>query len=148
MILAAAASIARKSFKVSSIVTAPTFSSSRDSLVVPGIGTIHGFWERDLSWGRLLPTGDGAEQFDYPLIRFQRFRSKTRQLASEVVAAKCLVCIDLAITKNTKTEIAAHRLKKKMADSLKEIGHVVFGSAWWARTTDTWINSPLLYRLS
>src|SRR5262249_50947304 len=39
----AALSISRRSSRVSSISTAPIFSSSRFSLVVPGIGTIHGF---------------------------------------------------------------------------------------------------------
>src|SRR4029077_14248380 len=38
-----ALSISRKSSRVSSISTAPIFSSSRFSFVVPGIGTIQGF---------------------------------------------------------------------------------------------------------
>ena len=39
----AAVSISRRSSCVSSISTAPTFSSNRGGFVVPGIGTIHGF---------------------------------------------------------------------------------------------------------
>ena len=45
-ILEAASSMPRRSFAVSSISAAPIFSSSRWSLVVPGIGTIHGFCAR------------------------------------------------------------------------------------------------------
>src|SRR5436190_235145 len=44
VIFEAALSISRRSSPVSSMATAPIFSSSRCSLVVPGIGTIHGFW--------------------------------------------------------------------------------------------------------
>jgi hypothetical protein len=40
----AALLISRRSSAVSSIATAPMFSSRRCSFVVPGIGTIHGFW--------------------------------------------------------------------------------------------------------
>ena len=40
----AAVSISRRSSVVNSSLTAPRFSSRRCSFVVPGIGTIHGFW--------------------------------------------------------------------------------------------------------
>jgi hypothetical protein len=43
VILAAALSMSRRSFGVSSTSAAPMFSSRRCSFVVPGIGTIHGF---------------------------------------------------------------------------------------------------------
>ena len=43
MIFEAAPSISRKSSDVSLIASEPLFSSRRDNLVVPGIGTIHGF---------------------------------------------------------------------------------------------------------
>jgi hypothetical protein len=42
MIRAAALSMSRRSSAVSSMDAAPMFSSSRCSLVVPGMGTIHG----------------------------------------------------------------------------------------------------------
>src|SRR5271157_5134841 len=44
VILEAALSISRRLSGVNSTESAPMFSSSRCSLVVPGIGTIHGFW--------------------------------------------------------------------------------------------------------
>jgi membrane protease YdiL (CAAX protease family) len=44
LIRAAALSISRRSSAVSSTVAAPRFSSRRFSFVVPGIGTIQGFW--------------------------------------------------------------------------------------------------------
>src|SRR5215207_7903759 len=44
LIRAAALSISRRSSAVSSTAAAPRFSSKRSSFVVPGIGTIHGFW--------------------------------------------------------------------------------------------------------
>src|SRR5207245_3405355 len=43
VIFEAALSISRRSWDVSSTPTAPTLSSNRSSLVVPGMGTIHGF---------------------------------------------------------------------------------------------------------
>src|SRR5713101_2645716 len=43
VIFEAAMSISRRSSDVSLIATEPMFSSRRDNLVVPGIGTIHGF---------------------------------------------------------------------------------------------------------
>src|SRR5207248_6834026 len=46
LIFDAALSISRRSSRVSSTFTAPRFSSRRFSFVVPGIGTIHGFWAR------------------------------------------------------------------------------------------------------
>src|SRR5262249_1159276 len=46
VIFEAALSISRRSSDVSSTETAPMFSSKRRSFVVPGIGTIHGFWAR------------------------------------------------------------------------------------------------------
>ena len=44
VIFEAAVSMSRRSSGVSSTETAPMFSSKRCSFVVPGIGTIHGFW--------------------------------------------------------------------------------------------------------
>ncbi len=44
VIFEAALSISRRSSGVSSTAAAPMFSSRRCSFVVPGIGTIHGFW--------------------------------------------------------------------------------------------------------
>src|SRR5207244_9890170 len=44
VICEAAVSISRRSSLVSRIAAAPMFSSRRASLVVPGMGTIHGFW--------------------------------------------------------------------------------------------------------
>src|SRR6266705_2572675 len=44
VIIEAALSIPRRSSAVSWIAAAPMFSSRRESFVVPGIGTIHGFW--------------------------------------------------------------------------------------------------------
>jgi hypothetical protein len=38
--------MSRRSSGVSSTETAPMFSCKRCSFVVPGIGTIHGFWAR------------------------------------------------------------------------------------------------------
>src|SRR4030095_12941418 len=46
LIFDAALSISRRSSAVISIAAAPMFSSSRFNLVVPGIGTIHGFCAR------------------------------------------------------------------------------------------------------
>jgi hypothetical protein len=43
VIFEAALSISRRSSRVSSMESAPMFSSTRDSFVVPGIGTIQGF---------------------------------------------------------------------------------------------------------
>jgi hypothetical protein len=43
LICAAVSSISRRSSAVSSVATAPRFSSRRSSFRVPGIGTIHGF---------------------------------------------------------------------------------------------------------
>ena len=44
VIFETALSISRRSSGVSSTAAAPMFSSRRCSFVVPGIGTIHGFW--------------------------------------------------------------------------------------------------------
>src|ERR1035438_5747490 len=44
VIFEAAFSMSRRASGVSSTETAPMFSSKRCSFVVPGIGTIHGFW--------------------------------------------------------------------------------------------------------
>jgi hypothetical protein len=44
VIFDAAALISRRTSDVSSTAAAPVFSSKRSSLVVPGIGTIHGFY--------------------------------------------------------------------------------------------------------
>jgi hypothetical protein len=44
VILEAAVSMSRRSSGMSLTETAPMFSSKRYSFVVPGIGTIHGFW--------------------------------------------------------------------------------------------------------
>ena len=35
-----------------------------------------------------------------------------------------------------------------MKKALNQQGFLEFGSSTWARTRDTWINSPLLYQLS
>ena len=42
----AALSMSRRSSGVSSMASAPLFSARRAGFVVPGMGTIHGFWER------------------------------------------------------------------------------------------------------
>src|SRR5438046_2678805 len=44
VILEAALSMSRRSSGVSATAAAPMFSSRRCSFVVPGMGTIHGFW--------------------------------------------------------------------------------------------------------
>lgn len=44
VIFEASLSMLRRSLGVSSTARAPMFSSRRNRLVVPGMGTIHGFW--------------------------------------------------------------------------------------------------------
>ena len=59
---------------MSSTSAAPMFSSSRSSLRVPGIGTIHGFWassQASAIWAGVASfrSRDLAEQVDQRLVR-------------------------------------------------------------------------------
>ena len=93
MILEAAVSISRRSSAVSSTAAAPMFSSRRCSFVVPGMGTIHGFWassQASAIWAGVafFRSRDLAEQIDQGLIRLQRLRREAREGAAEVGAVE------------------------------------------------------------
>ncbi len=86
---------------MSSTATAPMFSSRRCSFVVPGIGTIHGFWassQASAIWAGVafFSAAILAEQIDQGLIRLQRLRREARQGAAEVGAVEGGVLVDLA----------------------------------------------------
>jgi hypothetical protein len=101
MIFEAALSISRRSSDVSLIASEPLFSSRRDNLVVPGIGTIHGFCskqprQRDLRpWGLLL-FRDSAQQIHQRLIRFAVFWSEARDDGTEIGAIELGIFGDFA----------------------------------------------------
>ena len=93
------------------------FSSRRWSFVVPGIGTIHGFWANSQAsaiWAGVafFSLCDGAEQIDQGLIRFECFRREARQGAAEVGAVEFCVFVDLA-----REETLAERAVRDKADS-------------------------------
>src|SRR2546427_2152762 len=113
----AALSISRRSSAVSLTATAPMFSSRRESFVVPGIGTIHGFWASSqasaiCAGGRLLPFPDLAKQINQGLIRFASFRRKARNDIAEVGTIERRVFIDLS-----SEEALPQRTKWNEADS-------------------------------
>src|SRR5271170_4666194 len=97
----AALSISRRSSEESSTATAPIFSSRRCSLVVPGIGTIHGFWassqgQRDLSRCRFLLCCNRAKQINQGLIRFHCLRREARESTTKIRAAELSIFVHLS----------------------------------------------------
>ena len=77
------------------------FSSSRCSFVVPGMGTIHGFWassQASAIWAgvALLPLRDPGEQLDQGLVRFACLRREARDGVAEVGAVEARVLVDRA----------------------------------------------------
>ncbi len=91
---ATAPSISLRSSGVSVTAAAATFSARRCSLVVPGIGTIHGCCDglcastqASATWARVacLPRGDVAEQINQGLVRVAGFRREPRHDIAEVV---------------------------------------------------------------
>ena len=83
------------------MAAAPMFSSRRFSLVVPGIGTIHGFCassQASAIWAGVaffvLPIS--AEQIDQRLVRLAGLRREARHGVAEVGAGECGVLVDLA----------------------------------------------------
>ena len=84
MIWEAALSISRRSSAVSAMATAPMFSSRRAGFVVPGMGTIHGFWAS--SHASAICAGVAcfraaivAKQINQRLIRFSGLWRKARE---------------------------------------------------------------------
>ena len=93
------------------------FSSRRCSFVVPGIGTIHGFWAS--SHASAICAGVAffrsamlAEQIDQRLIRLESLRREARQGAAEVGTVELRVFVDLA-----REEALAQRAVRDKADS-------------------------------
>ena len=77
------------------------FSSRRCSFVVPGIGTIHGFWASSQASAicagvACLRGGDLAEQIDQGLVRLARLRREARDDVAEVAAVERRVLVDRA----------------------------------------------------
>jgi DNA-binding transcriptional LysR family regulator len=87
VIFDAALSISRRSSEVSLNVAAPMFSSRRFSFVVPGIGTIHGFWASSL--GDLLDVlGSAIEACLLSVDELEAELGRDHDLAAE--RCKCL----------------------------------------------------------
>ena len=84
-IFEAAASISRISSGESCTAAAPMFSSNRDSLVVPGMGTIHGFCARSHA-----PRPEGRN-FKIAVSQFALLHCLSCQLFQERVRSKHLV---------------------------------------------------------
>jgi hypothetical protein len=92
------------------------FSSRRASFVVPGMGTIHGFWasshgERDLSRCRPFPFCDRPKEISQGLIRFPSLRRKARDDVAEVETVERGVLVDLS-----REETFTKRAKRNEAD--------------------------------
>ncbi len=85
---------------MSSTATAPRFSSKRFSFVVPGIGTIHGFWASSHAsaiWAGVHSSlCDAAEEIDEGLVRLARLRHEARNPAAEVATVERRGLVDLA----------------------------------------------------
>ena len=91
----------RRSSGVSSIAAAAMFSSMRLSLVVPGIGTTHGFRANNQASAicagvARLPVANLLQEVDHRAIRLARLRRKARQGGAIVVAAERRRLVDLA----------------------------------------------------
>ena len=91
----------RRSAGESSTFTAPIFSSRRCSLVVPGIGTIHGFCAS--SQASAICAGvafsgcsEFAEQVHHGLIGFAIFRREARDDIAEIVFVELRIFADLS----------------------------------------------------
>jgi len=77
------------------------FSSKRSSFVVPGIGTIHGFWASSQASAicagvAFFRSADLAKQIDQSLIRFSSLRRKARDDVAEVGIVERRVFVDLS----------------------------------------------------
>ena len=77
------------------------FSSRRCSFVVPGIGTIHGFWassQASAIWAGVafFRSAIAAEQIDQGLVRLPGLRREAREDVAEVGAVERRVLVDLA----------------------------------------------------
>src|SRR4051812_47840369 len=96
----AASSISSRSSGVSWTEAAPRFSSSRCSLVVPGIGTIHGFCASNhasaICAGVAFLRGNDGQQIDQRLVRLPRFGREARDGAAEFAAVELGGLVDLA----------------------------------------------------
>src|SRR5580698_9926733 len=111
-----ASSIARTSSVVSSMVAPPRFSSSRESLVVPGIGTIQGCFaqpcESNLCGRGFLLLCKLCQHVDERLIGFAVFLAETRDDGTEVGAAELGGCVDFP-----GKEAFAERAERNEADA-------------------------------
>ena len=89
VILAAASLIWVRSLGVRVRVVAALFSSSRWSLVVPGMGTMEGAWARSqarATWAGVAEwaAGDGREEVDDGLVGGAGLRGETGEAGTEV----------------------------------------------------------------
>src|SRR5258708_17492346 len=96
-----ALSMSLRSSGVSSTSAAPRFSSRRCSLVVPGIGAIHGFFakqpsERDLSRCCLLLFRESTEQINQRLVGFTILWVKARDGVAEIGAIELRLFVNLS----------------------------------------------------
>jgi hypothetical protein len=90
VIFAVASSSSRRSSGVSSMATAPMFSSRRSSWVVPGIDNDPRFLrkepsERDLNGSRILLRSEGSNQIHQSAICFAGFRREAEETAAIVL---------------------------------------------------------------
>ena len=93
------------------------FSSRRSSFVVPGIGTIHGFWARSHAsaiWAGVacLRSAIVREQIDQRLVRLAGLRAEAGEDVPEVRAVERRVLVDLA-----REEALPQRAERNEADA-------------------------------
>ena len=93
--------MSRRSASVSSTAAAAMFSCKRCSFVVPGIGTIQGFWARSQAsaiWAGVafLRSSDASEQVDQRPVRLPGLRREAGDGVAEVGAVEGGVLVDLA----------------------------------------------------
>src|SRR4051812_33547868 len=126
MMPASALSIARRSSGVNSIEAAPIFSSRRCSLVVPGMGTIQGFWASSQAiaiCAAMLAGGNSPEAIHKHPVRFARLRREARHAVAKIIRIE-----DRRIGNGAGQETFAQRAERDEADSKlrKSWQHLVF----------------------
>jgi hypothetical protein len=105
--------MSRRSSGVSSTETAPMFFSKRCSFVVPGIGTIHGFWVSRQA-GQVvgvLSSRDFSEQIEQPRFAFRTSGVKGGNVARKSKLPNFRRRVDLP-----RKETAVHPEKMKSID--------------------------------
>ena len=122
-----ARSISSRSSSVSSMASAPMFSSRRFSFVVPGMGTIQGFSGEQprkcyLSRRRVLPMSDFGEQVYHGLVRLPRLWRKARKAISEIGTVERGALIDLAGKESPAQRAIGHEADTEVFERREDLG--------------------------